>query len=91
MDCRLLELTEDYKIIPSSAAIAPVSVVYECNDKCKFIAGTKQTVDREEYKGFLGYVHKCCNFYFVLMCIVLSVYGEINVQQILILSDIQAM
>ena len=68
MDCPLLELTEDYRIIPSSAAIAPVSVVHECDDECKFIAGTKQTVEREQIinKGLLSYVHNYCNFYFCL-------------------------
>ena len=64
LDCPLLELSEHYKIIPSSAAIAPVSILHECDDDCKFVAGTKRTVEREEFvnKGLLIYVHNYRNF-----------------------------
>ena len=32
----------------ASATIAPVSIVHKCDSECKFITGTKQTVEREE-------------------------------------------
>ena len=68
MDCPMLELTEEYKVIPSSAAIAPVSVVHECDSDCKHVLGTTQTVEREHIlnKGLLSYVHNYRNFYFCL-------------------------
>ena len=68
MDCPLLELTDEYKIIPSSAAIAPVSVVHECDSECEYVAGTTQIVEREHIvnKRPLSYVHNYRNFYFSL-------------------------
>ena len=53
MDCPLLELTDEYKIIPSSAAIAALSVVHECDSECKYVAGTTQTVERTSVAGGL--------------------------------------
>lgn len=72
LDCPLLELSEHYKIIPSSAVIAPVTILHECDNYCKFIAGTKQTDECEEYinKGLLNYAHNFVISIFVSMCMV---------------------
>ena len=63
-----LPSTTNYRIIPSSTTISPVSIVHKCDSEYKFITGTKQTVEHEEFvnKRLLNYVHNYHNFYFCL-------------------------
>ena len=70
MDCPLLELLTDFKIVPLLAIISSVSIVHECTTQCKYVEGAKQTIEKELLnRQCLGYVHDtsvvfyCLNVY----------------------------